>query len=184
MKLLWSSILLALAFATPASAQDQQVMVKNKGGVLTVKDKTKPVRRELEAVFAKRVQAVKSIDATAQIDLISPDYSATEPGGQTLNYEDIKNYIRRGAAQFVEVGDLTITIESLTARGQEAVVEARQYFPRTQRLRDGKIHNVVSTVLQTETWVKTAVGWKLKAVSNEREKTVTVDGKPLDSKQP
>jgi len=170
--------------AFSAYAQDPLIKTKTKGGVTIVKDKTKPIRREIEAVFEQRVQAVKNRDAEAQIAMTSPDYSATLPNGQTLNYEQLKNYFRLGANQFVEIGDLKITAESITVKGNEAIVEARQYFPRKQRLRDGRIHDVLTTVLQTETWVKTADGWKLKRVEDEREGIFVVDGKSHDPQKP
>src|SRR5215467_364612 len=98
MKLFCLIILLALANlpAFSAYAQDEPIKVKTKGGVTVIKDKTKPIRREIEAVFEQRVQAVKNRDAEAEIAQISPDYSAALPDGQTLNYEQIKSYLRRG----------------------------------------------------------------------------------------
>jgi len=188
MKLFLSAALIALvimgSFALDVYAQDDLIMVKNKGGVTIIKDKTKPVRREFEAIYAEGVRAMKNNDVEAMLATISPDFTAVLPDGQIMNYETIKNYIRRGSQQFVEIGDLRITLESLTVKGNEVIVEARQYFPRKQRLRDGKIHDVFSSVLQTETWVKTTEGWKKRKVENEREQIFTVDGKSHDPHKP
>jgi hypothetical protein len=175
---------IAVLSAFNVFAQDELIIVKNKGGVTTIKDKTKPLRREFEAIYAEGVRALIKNDVEAMIARISPDFTAVLPDGQVMNYEWIKNYVRRGSQQFVEIGDLKITVESLTARGNEVIVEARQYFPRKQRLRDGKIHDVFSSVLQTETWVKTAEGWKKRRVENEREQIFTVDGKSHDPHKP
>jgi hypothetical protein len=143
------------------------------------------VFRELQAVFAERVKAVKNIDAEAQVAQVSPDYSATEPNGQTLSYEQIVAYIRLGPQQIISVQDFNVLIESLTIRGDEAIVDARQQnYSRTQRLRDGNIHNVVTGVLQREIWVRTAKSWKLKRVDNLRERKFLVDGKPFDPNAP
>lgn len=176
------SILAFVGTTAPTShAQDKQYKFKAKGGRVSLRDKSEGsvfVRRELEAVFAERVKAVENKDAEAQIAQVSPDYSATLPNGQTLNYDQIVAYIRSGAEQFVSVLDLSITVESLTVRGNEVIVDARQKFSRTQRLRDGKIHNVVTGVLQRETWVRTAEGWQLKRVDNLREQQFLVDGRP------
>jgi len=187
MKNLLLAALLVLAFvgstAPTAQAQDKQYKFKTKGGMVMLRDKSEGfvfVRRELEGVFAERVKAVKNKDAEAQVAQISPNYSATQPNGQTWNYEQIVGYIRRGAEQIVSVVDLSVTIESLTVRGDEAIVDARQKFSRTQRLRDGEVHNVVTGVLQRETWVRTAEGWKLRSVDNLREQSTVVDGKPLN----
>ena len=188
MKLLWSIALIALmiesSFALNVYAQDDLIQVKNKGGVTIIKDKTKPVRREFEAIYAEGVRAMKNNDVEAMLAKISPDFIAILPDGQIMNYETIKNYIRRGSQQFVEIGDLRLMVESLTVKGNEVIVEARQYFTRKQRLRDGKIHDVFSSVLQTETWVKTTEGWKKKRVENEREQIFTVDGKSHDPHKP
>jgi ketosteroid isomerase-like protein len=168
--------------ALPAYAQDKQYKFKVKGDKIKLLDKSNNfvfVRRELEAVFSERVNAVKNKDAEAQIAQVSPDYSATQPNGQALNYEQIISYMRRGVEQIQSVIDLSITIENLTVNGNEAIVDARQKFSRTQKLRDGKIHDVETGVLQRETWVKTAEGWKLKSVDNLREIKTIVDGKPL-----
>ncbi len=179
-------VLLALTnwFAGSAFAQDDLIVVKEKNGVTKIKDKTKPLRREFEAIYAEGVQNLKNNNVEAMLAKISPDFIALLPDGQTMNYEAIKSYIERGAQQFVEISDLRITLESLTAKGDEVMVEARQYFSRKQRLRDGKIHEVFSSVLQSETWVKTADGWKKKKVENLREQALTVDGVPYDPHKP
>ena len=170
-----------------ADAQNKHCKFEAKSGKVVLRDKSKScvtVLKELEAVFAKRMQAVRNKDAEAQVAQVSPDYSATEPNGQTLNYEQIVAYMRRGAEQFVTVSDLSVTIESLTVRGNEAIVDARQKFARTQRLRDGNTHNVETGVLQREIWVRTTEGWKLKRVDNLRERKILVDGKPINPDNP
>jgi ketosteroid isomerase-like protein len=179
-------VLLALTnwFAGSAFAQDDLIVVKEKNGVTKIKDKTKPLRREFEAIYAEGVQNLKNNNVEAMLAKISPDFIALLPDGQTVNYDAMKSYIQRGAEQFVEISDLRITLESLTAKGDEVIVEARQYFSRKQRLRDGKIHEVFSSVLQSETWVKTADGWKKKKVENLREQALTVDGVPHDPHKP
>ena len=178
--------ILTLVVST-VDAQNKQCKFEAKSGRVVLRDKSKScvtVLKELEAVFAKRMQAVRNKDAEAQVAQVSPDYSATEPNGQTLNYEQIVAYMRRGAEQFVTVADLSITIESLTVRGNEAIVDARQKSSRTQRLGDGNIHNVETGVLQREIWVRTTEGWKLKRVDNLRERKILVDGKPFDPNNP
>jgi hypothetical protein len=192
MKNLLLATLALLAFvgstAPTAHAQDKQCKFKAIGGRVQMSDKSKScisVLRELEAVFAERVKAVKNRDAEAQVAQVSPDYSATEPNGQTLNYEQIVGYIRQGPQQIISVLDYSMAIESLTIRGNEAIVDARQKnYSRTQRLRDGNVHNVVTGVLQREIWVKTAKGWKLKRVDNLREREFFVDGKPFNPNAP
>jgi hypothetical protein len=178
------------------AAPDDQVIVKQKQGIVIVKDKSKPIRRELEAVFAERVRATRAADGEALVALAHPDYSFVMPDGQEVGYDWLTAYLRRGTEQFIEIRELTITAETIYPRreqgpdGQEllvAVVEARQRVGRTQRLADGQVHEVFSTVLQDETWVRVAPAtattparWQLRNTANLREQTVTVDGQKVD----
>jgi Domain of unknown function (DUF4440) len=188
-------IALVLVLGAPVAAgqssvtdADKQCEFKAVGGRVQMVDKSErcvSVLRELEAVFAERVKAVKNIDAESQVAQVSPDYSATEPNGQTLTYEQIVAYMRLGPQQIISVQDFNMTIESLTIRRDEAIVDARQQnYSRTQRLTDGNVHNVVTGVLQREIWVRTAKGWKLKRVDNLRERKLLVDGKPFNPNGP
>jgi hypothetical protein len=113
------------------------------------------------------------------MEFFAPYYSAVLPNGQTLNYEQIRDDVRRGMKKFVSVINMNFTIEKLTVRGNQAIVDARQDFSRKQRLRDGKTHTIIISVLQRETWTKTAWGWKLRLVDNFRIQSMTVDGKPV-----
>jgi uncharacterized protein DUF4440 len=182
-----ASVAMAQPGATDAN-KDKQCKFKTVGDSVQMVDKSKrcvAVLTELEAVFTERVKAVKNIDAEAQVAQVSPDYSATEPNGQALNYEQIIAYIRMGPQQIISVLDFNLIIESLTIRGDEAIVDARQKnFSRTQRLRDGNVHNVLTGVLQREVWVRTAKGWKLRRVDNLRERVFQVDGKPFNPNAP
>jgi uncharacterized protein DUF4440 len=194
-----STLLIALVLVLAASvaagqssvgnaAKEKQCKFESVNGTVRMVDKSArcvSVLSELEAVFAERVKAVKNIDAEAQVAQVSPDYSATEPDGRTLTYDQIVAYIRMGPQQIISVQDFNLMIESLTIRGDEAIVDARQQsFSRTQRLRDGNIHSVVTGVLQREIWVKTSKGWKLRRVDNLRERKFLVDGKPFNPNAP
>ena len=73
-----------LAFMSTADAQNKQCKFEAKGDRVVMRDKSKScvsVLKELEAVFAKRVPAVKNKDAEAQVAQVSLDYSATQPDG-------------------------------------------------------------------------------------------------------
>ena len=179
MKTLSLAGLSILALVSTACAQDNgRVVLRDQSEDLVT------VRRELEAVFAQRMEAVKNKDAEAQIAQVAPDYSATLPDGQTMNYEQIVGYMRGGAEQFVTVLDASITIEGLMVEGNEAIVDARQRIIRTQRLADGNIHHVETGVLQREIWVKTADGWRIRSVDELRDRKVLVDGEPVDPDAP
>ena len=83
MKKLLLVALSILAFVvSTADAQKKVCKFEAKTDSVLLRDKSKVcvvTLKELEAVFAKRVQAVKSKDAEAQIAQVSPDHSALFP---------------------------------------------------------------------------------------------------------
>jgi len=166
----------------------EQIKVKSKGNVVRVVNKSKPLLNaalaELQTVFAARMQAYAKKDYETLVSQISPDFSATLPNGEKLNYEQIKTYMRRNLDRFVSIENQSIAIENAKVNGNEAVIDARQIVSRVQKFADGSVHNVTTSVLQQETWVKTATGWKLKSVGSEREQSTLVDGKPLNPNKP
>jgi hypothetical protein len=166
----------------------EQIKIKSKGNVVRVVNKPKPLLNaalaELQNVFAARMQAYVKKDYQTLVSQVSPDFSAALPNGQTLNYEQIKTYMRRNLDRFISIESQSITIENAMVNGNEAVIDARQTVSRTQKFADGSVHNVATSVLQQETWVKTATGWKLKSVGSEREQSTLVDGKPLNPNKP
>ena len=57
-----------------------------------------------------------------------------------------------------------------------AVVDQRT--ARQQRLPDGQLHEVRTSVVQRECWARTADGWQLWRVDEIRPGSTLVDGKP------
>ncbi|MCA1574075.1 MAG: DUF4440 domain-containing protein, partial [Acidobacteria bacterium] len=160
-------------------AQARPLKVKSEGSALKIKETLRPERRTFENLYDRRARAIRNKDFKAVMEFFAPYYSTVLPNGKTLNYEQIRDDVRRGMKKFVSVSNMNFTIEKLTVRGDQAIVDARQDFSRKQKLRDGKTHTIIISVLQRETWTKTAWGWKLKLVDNFRIQTMTVDGKPV-----
>gem|GEM_PF-1087997 len=160
-------------------AQARPLKVKSEGSALKIKETLRPERRTFENLYDKRARAIRNKDFKAVMEFFAPYYSTVLPNGKTLNYEQIRDDVRRGMKKFVSVSNMNFTIEKLTVRGDQAIVDARQDFSRKQKLRDGKTHTIIISVLQRETWTKTAWGWKLKLVDNFRIQTMSVDGKPV-----
>jgi hypothetical protein len=64
-----------------------------------------------------------------------------------------------------------------------AVAEVFQEVSRYRELA-GKRRKVDTSVVQRETWLKTADGWKLKCVDSVRDQKRYVDGKRVDPTKP
>ena len=185
-------IILALTLASSAAfAQDSQLQItqdkdykiKVKGNRTVMRDKSKPVRRALEAQYAKIAEAQKNKDIEAMRLLRTTDFSVKTQNGETWDLEQSLNYSRRGFEQIQSVIGLSNTIESLTVNGDEAVVVVHQWFSRMQ-VKGGQLRKVETEARQRETWVNTQDGWKLKLIDDVRPGAWIVDGKRVDPSKP
>ena len=75
-------------------AQAQGYKVKVKDERVIVRDKSKPVRRALEAQYAKLAEANKNKDLAAVLALRTPDFSAKLPNGEIRNSAEMAEYSR------------------------------------------------------------------------------------------
>ena len=158
-----STVLPAVAPASPPASQDARLAV---------------VKRELEATFAARMHAFEAKDYATLMAQVSPQYTAVRPDGTMMNRDDIAGYIRNNLDRWVRIVRQSNVIEGLRLDDKgNAVAEMRQNLARIQIV-DGKEVLVESGVLQTETWTPSANGWQLLNVKDEREKKLSVDGKP------
>lgn len=136
------------------------------------------VRSELEATFAARMRAFETKDYETLVNQIAPDFLAIRPDGTRMNRDDLAAYIRRNLDRWVRITHQSNTIEGLRLDGDNAVVDVRQIHARIQIV-EGREALVESRVLQTETWTPTPEGWKLLSVRDEREGSVSIDGRPV-----
>ena len=187
-------ILLALFWAGSAvfiKAQDSRVQItqhkdykiKIKGDRIVVSDKSKPVRRALEAQYRKIAAAQNNKDIDALRSLRTSDFTVKMPNGETWDLETSLNYSKRGFEQVQSINSISNTIESLTVNGDEAVAVVRQQWSRMQTMK-GKLRRVETSAVQRETWVNTPDGWKLKLIDDIHPGVWIVDGKRVDPSKP
>ena len=185
-------IILALTLASSAAfAQDRQLQItqdknykiKVKGDRTVVRDKSKPVRRALEAQYAKIAEAQKNKDIDALRSLRTSDFTVKMPNGETWDLETSLNYSKRGFEQVQSISSISNTIESLNVNGNEAVAVVHQQWLRMQTMK-GKLRLVETNAVQRETWVNTPDGWKLKLIDDIRPGAWIVDGKRVDPSKP
>ena len=165
------------------SNQDQDVKIKVKDDRVLVRDKSKPVRRALEAQYAKVAEAQINEDIDAMRALRTPDFSVDLPNGQTWDLETSLNYSRAGFQQVESNIRISNTIESLDVHDDVAVAVVHQRWSRMQ-MKAGKVRRVDTEAIQTETWVNTKDGWKLKHIGDIKPGAWYVDGKRIDPSKP
>jgi hypothetical protein len=165
------------------SNQDPEVKTKIKNDQRVVRDKSKPVRRALEAMYAKIADAQIREDIEALRLTRTPDFTADLPNGQRWDLETSMNYSRAGFQQVESNISLSNTIESLDVHDDVAVAVVHQRWSRLQ-MKGGKVRRVDTEAIQTETWVKTAEGWRLKHIGDVKPGAWYVDGKRIDPTKP
>lgn len=180
----------------------QQVKIKH--GHVT--DKSKPVRRALEAWYQRNMAAFAAKDVPAIMALRTDDFHTLTPDGQTHTRAQMETRtigFLHGTDHFVSQQNDIGTIELSTgcfpaaqssqrpndsaacnASMQWASADVHQHVIRVARLPDGNLHTVEASVTQRETWRLTPDGWKLYMVDNIRDGPLLVDGQPRESGKP
>lgn len=143
------------------------------------------VRKELEAQYKRLAEAHDRQDLKAIVGLKTADFHAIFPDGKVGDSKVMEQYSR----QFLEGNqppyDIRVTIQTLTVSDNKLIAIA-EVFQEATRYRElaGKRRKVDTSVLQRETWSKTAEGWKLKVVDNVRDQKRFVDGRRVDPTKP
>jgi hypothetical protein len=165
------------------SAHDKDLKIKVKDDRVVVRDKSKPVRRALEAMYAKIADAQKNEDIDALRATRTPDFSVDMPNGQRWDLETSLNYSRAGFQQVESNISISNTIESLDVHDDVAVAVVHQRWSRMQ-IKAGQLRRVDTEAIQTETWVNTSDGWRLKHIGDVKPGAWYVDGKRIDPTKP
>ena len=179
--LLLSVAVLSLAFSTALVARSQESMqsevkLKTKGGKSIVRDKSKRVRKAIEAWYAQNTEAFRRKDVAAVMALRTEDFHTVLPNGTKNTRADMQAYTERLLGMIERFVSLEFQIGTIDVQGEFASADVTQKTVRMQRLSDGQLHKVESGAVQRETWKKTAEGWRLYRVDNIRDKGLFIDG--------
>jgi ketosteroid isomerase-like protein len=161
----------------PATAQGE-IKVKAKAGKIISRDKSKPVRRAIEAWYERNVEAFKRKDVAAIMALRTEDFHTLTPDGKTNTRADMERYTQGFLARIDHFISQDIQIGTIDLQGELASADVTQKTVRMQRLQDGKLHKVEAQVVQRETWRGLDDGWKLYRVDKVRDGSLFVDDKP------
>jgi ketosteroid isomerase-like protein len=136
------------------------------------------VRKELEAQYKRLAEAHERQDLKAIVALKTADFHAIFPDGRVGDSKQMEQYSKQFLESNLPPISTRFTIQKLTVSENRliAVVEVLQEVTRYREL-EGMRRKVETSVVQRETWSKTADGWKLKSVDNVRDQKRFVDGK-------
>ena len=133
-------------------------------------------RRLLERAYAEQRHAFLAKDIDALLRLRSPDFQAILPDGRIAGGAQMAASSRDLVANVVEWVALSNVLGEIRINGNELAVDVTQHTIRRQ-MRDGVIRRIANWVMQTETWVRTPEGLRLRRVENIRDQCVLFDGK-------
>lgn len=138
-------------------------------------------RKELEAIFAERNDAIKKGDKEKIASFLSRDFILRLPGGKTLTAQEIEKLALRntGRSDYRE----EYVIEEMEVRNGAALVKVRHKESYKQEFRNGEVGDVINSNKRQETWVKTADGWRLKLLDKLAFGEATLNGKPVNPKE-
>jgi ketosteroid isomerase-like protein len=155
-------------------------------GMVTVTPSLLPAqeaRTAIEAQYQRLAAAIRRRDVEGILALQAPDFSSNNPNG-TWDYAAMERYRRRLTYTVDSVIHIRNVIRSFEERGDTAVADVCQEFSRLQRLGDGRRHRIDTSVLQRESWMRLADGWKRFNVTNEHGMRWFVDGVRVDPSKP
>ena len=158
--------------------EDALRKVKAKNGKLLERDKSKPVRKAIEAWYDLNIEAFNKKDVAAIIALRTEDFHTTTPDGKVNTRADMEAYTKRLLDRIDHFISQNFEIGTIDVQGDLASADVTQKTVRMQRLPDGTLHKVEARVVQRETWKHTAQGWKMYTVDNIRDSRILIDDQP------
>jgi ketosteroid isomerase-like protein len=175
------ALTLALPLPTHASA-DPETKVKEKGGAKVVIDKSKPVRKAIEAWYELNKAAFEAKDVDAIMALRTDDFHTLTPDGRTNTRADMDARTRTLLERIESWISQDFEVGTIELDGDLASADVSQRTVRMQRFPDGGTHKVESAVVQRETWKQTPEGFRLYRVDNIRDGELLVDDAPYSGR--
>ncbi len=172
------TIMVAAALILVACTGASQTTVKQKEHTVEA------TRRQLEARYRQNEAAFFARDADRVMLLRHPDFHTILPDGTVNTREQMYERTRSFISRVEKFDSLFENITSLTVDGDTALATVAQRTVRKQRLPDGTLHEIRTSVTQRESWIWTTTGWLMWRVDQVNPGPTLVDGKPLEQKQP
>lgn len=139
----------------------------------------------LNSRYEALAKAMDTRDLKKILSFKTSDFHAIGPDGKVLDNITMKEYSRQFITNNIPPYNIKNTILNLRLSDNRivAVVDVLQEAVRKRDL-VGKVREVKTSVLQTETWILTDKQWKLKVVDNVHDQKRFIDGKRVDPTKP
>jgi hypothetical protein len=147
---------------------------------IAVKGDDGHVRKEIEALYAKRDKAMLNKDFAVLKSMETEDYTDKKKDGKVSNREQADSEIDQLAPMIKEVQSFWTKVESIKeGEDDEVIVEISDGGKISIVDPEGKTHLIEGSGKSRDTWEHTDKGWKIKAHEN-LESTTKLDGKPIE----
>ena len=135
-------------------------------------------KADIQGLYNQLCTAFKKGDIEGVKATAAPDFTLIEHG-QKMNAEQALQQLKMMFASGMKISKMEMTVRSVKAKGNTAVVRADSVSEGTMKMPDGKVHKMESVGVSSDTLVKTPAGWKFQIVKSVSEKS-KMDGKPFD----
>jgi tetratricopeptide (TPR) repeat protein len=184
MRVILVVLLLALcSISSNVTAQNTTGNRNVKCDEVIVRDKSHPVRKAMDALYARIAEAVRKKELDVLFAFYSPDFQVKVLTGEVWNLEQTLSYLRNSFAQVKETIHTSNTILRLAVCGSGATATVLQQWYRMQWVA-GKLRRVETNAVQDEHWVKTPDGWKRVGIDEIRDGAAFLEGKRVDPTKP
>ena len=136
------------------------------------------VKRELAERYRENEAGFFARDPDRVMRLRHPDFHTITPDGRVSNREQMYERTRGFIGRVERFDSLSETITALTLAGDTAHATVAQHTVRQQRFPDGTLHEIRTSAVQRESWIRTAQGWLMWRVDEIQPGQTLVDGKP------
>jgi hypothetical protein len=138
------------------------------------------VRKEIEAIYAKRDKAMLNKDFASIKSMEAEEYTETKKDGKVLNREQADAEVDQLAPMIKEVQSFWTKVEGVKeGEDDEVIVEISDGGKISLVDPEGKTHIIEGSGKSRDTWEHTDKGWKMKSHVS-LESTTKLDGKPID----
>jgi len=136
------------------------------------------VKRELAERYRENEAGFFSRDPGRVMRLRHPDFHAILPDGRVSNREQMGERTRAFIGRVERFDSLAENIIALSLSGDTALALVDQRTVRQQRFPDGTLHEIRTSVVQRESWIRTPDGWLMWRVDQIQPGQTLVDGRP------
>lgn len=136
------------------------------------------VQRELAERYRENEAGFFARDPDRVMRLRHPEFHTITSDGRVSTREQMYERTRAFIGRVERFDSLAETITALTLSGDTAHAIVAQQTVRQQRFPDGTLHEIRTSVVQRESWIRTRQGWLMWRVDQIQPGQTLVDGSP------